>query len=358
MQTKTPLRAKVFAGLFCAVAGLSFPVFHLLAPWFPLDNSENRLLTDLPQVLASAPEDLIDTLDDFLADNAPFRYQLTRAKAALEYRLLGTTASTQVLVGREGWLFFCAGPDLARPVADYQGLPDRNDGEPALAAAAASLQRLSDALAANGCTLVLDIAPAKERLYREYMPAGYPIVDETNRADRLAAYLAANTAVPVNWSYAGLRQAVLAGGGPDLYYRTDTHWTCAGALFSLDGILEKIGVPTLPFGQYRFAPAGEHTGDLANLAALYAVLPAEPELECVDYAAPFAPDARTVGVIGDSFSTYYMPYLGQRFADTWRQPLESGTLAPALAAAPGCDILIVETTERNLDTLLAQLAAF
>lgn len=358
MPRKTPLRAKMFAGIFCAVVGGSFAAFHLLAPWFPLDNRENRLLTDLPQVLASAPGDLIGTLDSFLADNAPFRYQLTRFRAAVEYRLFGAVADTQVLAGREGWLFFCAGPDLARPLGDYQGLPDRNDTEHALAAAAASLQRLSDALAANGCTLVLDIAPAKERLYREYMPAGYPIVDETNRADRLAAYLAANTDVPVNWPYAALRERILTGKAPALYYRTDTHWTWAGALFSLDGIFDALGVPTLPFERYTFAETGEHTGDLANLGALYAVLPAEPETEVIDYAGLFAPDPRTVGVIGDSFSVYYLPYLEQRFAGTWRQPLESGTLAPPLTAAPACDILIVEATERNLDTLLAQLAAF
>lgn len=37
---------------------------------------------------------------------------------------------------------------------------------------------------------MLDLTPSKDRIYREYMPDGYPIVNEENRTDLLAAYLA------------------------------------------------------------------------------------------------------------------------------------------------------------------------
>lgn len=351
-----PRRARVFRALFCGAAGLSFVGFNLLSPWISLDNHENRLLTGLPEVLSSPPRELLTNLDTFLVDNSPFRYQLVLLSAGTEYRLFGTVHSDQVLAGKDGWLFYRAGPDPARPLADYQGLPDRNDSEEALAAAAASLQRLSDTLAAGGCTLVLDFAPAKERLYREYIPDGYPIVDERNRADRLAGYLTANTTVPVHWCNADLREYILQNDAPALYYKTDTHWTHAGALFSLDGMLAALGLPVQPFGEYKFAPGYAHTGDLANVAALYTVLPEEPELTAVGYDALFTQDPRTVGVVGDSFSEYYMPYLGARFAGSWRQALDG--LSPALAADPGCDILILEATERNIDTLLALLQAF
>lgn len=351
-----PRRARVFAGAFGAVVGLSFVGFNLLSPWLSLDNHENRLLTGLPEVLASPPRQLLNNLDTFLVDNSPFRYQCALFTAEAEYRLFGTVNSDQVLAGRDGWLFYRAGPDAAQPLADYQGLPGRNDSEEALAAAAAALQNLHDTLAAHGCTLVLDLTPAKERLYREYIPAGYPIVDGRNRADRLADYLAAHTDVPVNWSYAAQRARIEAGGGPALYYKTDTHWTDAGALLSLDGILAALGMDTPLFESYDFEPGYPHTGDLANVAALYRTLPDEPELTAVNYAGLVETDPRTVGVIGDSFSEYYMPYLEQRFAGSWRQALD--TLTPALAADPGCDILIVEATERTIDTLLEQLAAF
>ena len=261
-----------------------------------------------------------------------------------------------MLTGRDGWLFYKDGPDAAHPVANYQGLPSTFDSEETLAAAAASLQRLGDTLAARGCTLVLDLAPSKDRVYREQMPAGYPIVNEENRTDRLAAYLAEHTTVPVNWSYAAVRAQALADPDTLLYFKTDTHWNHAGALFGLDGALAAAGVETLPFSAYELGDNGVQTGDLANVAALYAVLPDEHDLAAVNYAALYQADPRTVGVVGDSFSGYYQLYLQQRFAGSWYQ--EPETLTPELAAEPGCDILILSVTERNLDLLLTLLGRF
>ena len=90
-------------------------------------------------------------------------------------------------------------------MANYQGLTELNDSAEALAEASAGLQILNDRLAANGCTLVLDLTPSKDRIYREYMPDGYPIVNEQNRTDLMAAYLQSHTTVPVVWRYDVLR---------------------------------------------------------------------------------------------------------------------------------------------------------
>ena len=69
-------------------------------------------------------------------------------------------------------------------------------------------------------------------------------------------------------------------------------------------------------GDYPVEPAGTTTGDMANVAALYASLPAEQTYTVPGYADLFAKDGRVVRVIGDSFSEYYMPYLEARFATT------------------------------------------
>ena len=98
--------------------------------------------------------------------------------AGLDYALFGTSQSDQVLPGKDGWLFYKDGPNAAQPVANYQGLTELNDSAETLAEASAGLQILSDRLADNGCTLVIDLTPSKDRVYREYMPDGYPIVNE------------------------------------------------------------------------------------------------------------------------------------------------------------------------------------
>ena len=77
---------------------------------------------------------------------------------------------------------------------------------------------------------------------------------------------------------------------------------------------------------------------------------------CPADAQLFEKDGRTVRVIGDSFSEYYMPYLQARFAASWREHID--TFDAGIVDAPGCDILILEFNERSLDKLLAILEQF
>ena len=329
-----------FIAVFCAAVGLTFPVFNIFSKQLSMDSHENRLMTGLPQVLQSPLSQLPRSLDNFFVDNSPFRYQFVLLNAGIDYAVFGTSQSDQVLPGKDGWLFYKDGPTAAQPVANYQGLTDINDSPEVLAQASAKLQILNDRLAENGCTLVLDLTPSKDRVYREYMPDGYPIVNEENRTDLLVGYLQSR------------RQARL---NPDrlLYYKTDTHWNSIGALYGLDGIFDALGLPILQPGDYPVEPAGTTTGDMANVAALYASLPPEQTYTVPGYADLFAKDDRVVRVIGDSFSEYYMPYLEARFATTWREHIDS--FDPAVVEQPGCDILILEFNERSLDKLLAIL---
>ena len=208
----------------------------------------------------------------------------------------------------------------------------------------------------TGCTLVLDLTPSKDRIYQEYMPDGYPIVNEQNRTDLLAAYLQSHTTVPVVWRYDLLRSQARQNPDRLLYYKTDTHWNSIGALYGLDGIFEALDMPTLSPESYPVEADGTTTGDMANVAALYASLPAEETYTVPGYASLFEKDGRTVRVIGDSFSEYYMPYLQTRFTNSWREHIDTFTMD--IVDHPGCDILILEVNERSLDKLLAILEQF
>ena len=220
-------------------------------------------------------------------DNSPFRYQFVLVNAGLDYALFGTSQSDQVLPGKQGWLFYKDGPNAAQPVANYQGLTELNDSAEVLAEASAGLQILNDRLAANGCTLVLDLTPSKDRIYREYMPDGYPIVNEQNRTDLMAAYLQSHTTVPVVWRYDVLRSQARQNPERLLYYKTDTHWNSIGALIGLDGIFEALDMQTLSPDAYPVEADGTTTGDMANVAALYASLPAEETYTVPGYAQLF-----------------------------------------------------------------------
>lgn len=203
---------------------------------------------------------------------------------------------------------------------------------------------------------MLDLTPSKDRIYREYMPDGYPIVNEQNRTDLMAAYLQSHTTVPVVWRYDVLRSQARQNSERLLYYKTDTHWNSIGALIGLDGIFEALDMQTLSPDAYPVEADGTTTGDMANVAALYASLPAEETYTVPGYAQLFEKDGRAVRVIGDSFSEYYMPYLQARFTNSWREHIDTFTMD--MVDHPGCDILILEFNERSLDKLLAILEAF
>lgn len=353
---KTDWRQNLCIALFCGVLGLSFAVFNIFSKQLSMDSHENRLMTGLPQVLQSPIGQLPAKLDAFFVDNSPFRYQFVLLDATLDYRLFGTSQSSQVLPGKDGWLFYKDGPNAAQPVANYQGLTVINDSEQTLAHASAGLQILNDRLAEQGCTLVLDLTPNKDRIYREYMPDGYPILEEENRTDRLAAYLQSHTTVPVIWNYSMLRSWARQNPSQLLYYKADTHWNPYGALLNLDSVFQSLNLPTLPPEQYPVQENGTRTGDMANVAALYAALPADTDYIVPGYETFFEKDDRIVRVIGDSFSEYYMPYLEARFAACWREHIN--TFDAALVGQPGCDILILEFNERSIDALLDILDQF
>ena len=128
------------------------------------------------------------------------------------------------------------------------------------------------------------------------------------------------------------------------------------AVIGLDGIFEALDMPTRPADSYPVEAGGTTTGDMANVAALYASLPAEETYVVPGYDRMFEKDSRTVRVIGDSFSEYYMPYLQARFTNSWREHIDTFTMD--VAGHPGCDILILEFNERSLDKLLAILEQF
>lgn len=338
------IKQYAFIGLFVGGVSLAFPVFNVFSKQLSLDNHENRLLTTLPDVLASPLGKLPDALNTFLADNSPFRYQLVIANANLNYDVFHTVESDQVLMGKNDWLFFKDGPNAATPVANYQGLVRMNQDQ--LAQLAQNLQSLADAYAARGGQLVVSFAPSKDLIYREYMPEDYPVLTEVDLTRQVADYLADNTSLEISYVPEKLLEIKSQTSMP-LFFKTDTHWNHAGALAALDDVLQRIGGETQRFVDYDFHVNGTQSGDLANVSALYTRLEADPDYYPTNYSP--VRDRRSVIVYGDSFSEYYMPYLTSQFDNAWRDALanlDRNTLPDC-----GADIVIIEANERSFETL-------
>lgn len=345
-KKKASLRQKIFIGLFVGTLSTAFLVFNIFSKQLSTDNHENRFLTTLPDVLNAPLGQLPTALDAFFTDNSPFRYQLTALNAELNYKLLGSIDSDQVLLGKEGWLYYKTGPDGAGPLADYQGMLAYTPEQ--LAQYAAGAQELADRLAENGQQLVLNFTPNKDTIYPEYLPDCYPVLHEDKLTDQVAAYLREHTDVTV--VYTPERLAAHKEGYP-LYFKYDTHWNNIGALLALDPVLEQLGLEVPAFEEYRFYQDGGQQGDMANVSALYNVLEVEPNYQPEDYM--FLPDRRSVQVFGDSFSEYYMGFLDARFQGAGRSALTE--LTPEAALGSNAEVILVEANERSVQGLFAQL---
>lgn len=152
--------------------------------------------------------------DAYYKDRVGFRPELLDLRRQILVERLGDPTADGVWIGRDGWLFVnCVGPLEVRQNADRR-----------LRARAAGLEERRKWLAARGIGFVVVVVPEKASVYPEFLPATarrHPPPDYLGQLRALAPSVTAVDPLPA---------MLAAKAGPDpLFYRTDTHWTSAGA---------------------------------------------------------------------------------------------------------------------------------
>ena len=289
-------------------------------------------------------EVLRETADAF-ADRFALRQELVTAWARLN-AALGSSIEEQVILGREGWLYY------APTLDDYSGLAA---DEATLAAITERLAALQKEAEARGAVFLLAVAPNKNSLHGEYMPAWAAEDHDGGTWARLRPLLD-EAGVP----YADLFDPALP------YYRTDSHWTAQGAAMAADRLLAALGRESA-YGGRPFTEGAPRVGDLYEM--LYpAATGAEPEI--VDgggfaYTALDEPRGGTALNIRtenpaaagsllcwrDSFGNALYPYLAESFGYACFS--RSGDYDLAAAWDRDYDLVLLEIAERNLPKLAA-----
>ena len=343
---------KVFVGILAFVLSLSFVLFNIFSKQLSMDNHENRFLTRFPEVLQSrtVPE-FINNMNEFMIDSAPFRYKCVKLVNELEYRIFKSTDSSQVILGKDGWMFLKDGPNSGTPLANYQGILTYSDEEVSLFCG--GLEQRKSFYEKFGTTLTVVIAPCKPAIYGEYIPDCYPVINEENRTDKLAQAVADSTSVILSYEKERMRELKEE---VQLYFPRDTHWNHAGALISLDRILSQLGIPVEDdFAEYGFREGDPQEMDLPNLCGLYDMFP-----PCTDRVAEnydYEIDPRSILIIGDSYSQYYISYLEKRFAAVQWEDVRSCSM-DELVMELQPDIVILEANERYIDAIFKQINGF
>jgi hypothetical protein len=158
------------------------------------------------------------------------REQLIALAANLRV-LIGDRVFPKVIVGDNGWLVYTAESDLK----DYQKADAFTPAQ--LARIQESLDALSSRYAKRGITLLVVIAPNKNTIYPDRVPALVPVIGTQTKLDQLTSYLQEHGKTQL----LDLRPALMAARTErEIYYATDTHWNDYGAYIAYSEVLSSL----------------------------------------------------------------------------------------------------------------------
>lgn len=358
---------------FLVAICLSGPAWLIVRNFVDTENHENRELAPFPEVSLQNYAGFSKGFDDYYNDHLQFRSQLVTLNSLTDYFVFRRSPSDQVLIGRDGWLFYCAKED-GDPISNYMGENLCSDDELAYIASRVIEQR--DALAAKGIEFVIFIAPNRERVYPEYMPAAYGAPAEEYTAKQIIDYLKANTDIRVVYAYDDL-MAARSTVDDNLYYKTDTHWNWLGGYVGTRSLMRELGhdIPALDDPQYTILSDGEPVSTMVDLMGLNGWIKVDdnnPRLEGVDEngvelksfdyyrdtieSESDADDKRKIFVLKDSFAYYMQPYTAAQFAESVF--VHKLYYSPELIDEYSPDIVVWEMVERYVRDNLASFDVY
>jgi hypothetical protein len=303
----------------------------------------------------------------YFEDHFGMRARLVRWQALLRLRVFGVSASPDVIVGRDGWLFY-AGDGATEDITSAVPFTRAE-----LETWRTTLEHTQEWMEAHGIAYVFVLAPDKHEVYPELLPPSVRRVGAETRSDALVRYLRDASTVPV----LDLRGALSAAKGRErVYHRTDTHWNDRGA-FAASQALVRMLAPRLTVparGRDAFAARAVAVPglDLAGMLGIADGL-TEEDLRLVPRVPPRAriveparPDARLMDarivteqeaprrpravVFRDSFGSAMIPFLSEEFSRAvylWQYNVD-----PDVVLADRPDIVIQEWVGRRLGTMV------
>lgn len=318
----------------------------------PDAEAEGRELTPMPSIRhedGSLNFDYTAGLEPVFAERFALHSQLVTANSWLKAGLFGT-GTEQVIVGRDGYLFF------GETLDNYTGKNPMTDEE--ISAAADALAALAAYADGQGAKFLFAAAPNKNTVYGEYMPARYLPAEGESDLDRLYAALDIRGVPCID-----LRPLFTEDG---LYHKRDTHWNGEGARLAYAAMMDALGLEHDDFASAPKTTVTDFPGDLDALLTptlvryddnIVRTLPgfrytskfATSMDLIISTASDTAPD-RAALIFRDSFGSALIPYFSASFSDVRYERANPFRLDQIERKA--VDVVIVEIAERNLRDLI------
>ena len=258
---------RLLALLFVVLTGMPL-VLLIVVPAAQVAETEKRKLAAFPEKpagIATIPP-YPKRFEAWFNDHFGLRTALIHGHSRVKVGLWGVSTNQKVALGHDGWLYYSG--DV---MEDFRGV--RRLGHAGLVYWQRFLEGKRDWLAARGVRYLFVVAPNKQSIYPEFIPARHTRVG-TPMLDQLLAHLKQNSDLEI----LDLRPALAAAKQTGrLYDKTDSHWNERGAHVAYRAIMERLSAwfPELaatPLTRFRVETETAPGGNLAGMLNLKDVL--------------------------------------------------------------------------------------
>lgn len=331
----------------------------LLAPFaamlfYETDMSvEKRHAQAFPEIVEDGSVNLefFQQLTDYMADHYAFRQEMVTLDAQMKKDLFHVSNNEQVIVGKDGWLFFADSMDDYK-MRDTMGKRDIRN-------CAKILALLQEAAESRDARFVFAVAPNKNELYKQYMPDRIRQEGEVGNLSLLTEELKRQGV-----HYVDLRKT-LAGQEREVYHKLDTHWNNEGAAIACDAILNSFGKAHYDYHNEPYQVVRNFSGDLQEM-----LMPKGRTLDenvIYDRSNVFSYVGETDSVedmfietqseqgqgcllaFRDSFGNALLPFLANEYASAYFT--KSVPYDLSLMDVNEVDNVVLEIVQRNIPTL-------
>jgi alginate O-acetyltransferase complex protein AlgJ len=224
--------------------------------------TENRLLVRWPEFKGMGESrEFLAGVESYFNDHFGFRKRLIRWNNHWKGQLFRDSTSKEVMIGRDGWLYFSGGSMLEhctrelcwteRDLQEWKRL----------------LETRRDWLSARGIKYLFVVPPDKHTVYPEHLPEWVRIGPKPTKVQQLVQYMKEHSTVEVLDLTSALVEAKSIHTN---YLQTDTHWNIFGGFVGYRAVAEALsrqvpGLTPLSMDTYDWKPLATETGDLVRI---------------------------------------------------------------------------------------------
>ncbi len=283
----------------------------------------------------------------YFENHFAFRQQMITANSILWEKTLGVSAASQVVAGKDGWLYFSGTLD------DYLGRDLLSERE--LYDVVHNLSMMQEFVEGQGGEFYLMIVPNKNTLYGEYMPYYYR-AGESSNLEKLTPLM----------KEAGIHYVDLLTSFESeeetLYFQRDSHWNNEGALLAYRTLMDEVGKRHETYLNVPRFSKEDHVGDIEEMMYPSAVKPEEEIYFDKEWGYRYQNEVEdnmdswietenphkegTFLMYRDSFGEAILPFLADEYGKAYFSRLVPYNLNQVLTYGPGT--VVVEKVERNI----------